>query len=345
MNSFVKYLSQYNQDIQPVIDNFFESEKKMVEKIAPIAKIMVDDLKEFLEGGKKLRGALTLLGYEMFGGAHKNTGLLASLVIEIVHAALLIHDDFMDRDDLRRGKPTIHKKYSKYGEHYGASMAVNIGDEGLFTAMNLLSSLDIDGEKKAYATKFLSRLLMETGLGQALDISYEKEKFREEDILRLHRYKTAEYTISGPISIGAILAGASEKDLVKIKEFGIPIGIAFQIRDDELGLFGKEKELGKPVDSDLRESKATLLIIKAFESAKGADLEFLKFAWGNKNLSMKEIEKVREIIKRAGVIKYSEKLSREYVRDGSKFIPKVTKSLRYQKLLSDLAEFTIERQS
>ena len=347
MNHFLKFLEDYNREIQPVIDQFFQKEREKVTGIAPVAGRMIDDFWDFLEGGKKLRGAGILLGFKMFGGKDRQIGLLASLTIEIIHASLLIHDDFMDRDDLRRGKPTMHKIYAKgRSEHFGASMAIDIGDEGLFLASYLLNSLDLPRGRLSYAAQFLSRLLMETGLGQALDISYEhKKRFSEEDVLRVHRYKTAEYTIPGPISVGAILAGANETQLKAIKDFGIPVGIAFQIRDDELGMFSTEEELGKPVDSDLRESKVTLLIVKAFEKAKGEDLKFLKYAYGNKNLTEEGVERVREIIKKTGALKYSESLSRKLVEDGRKFIPKITEDPYYQKLLSELADLVIERKS
>ena len=347
MKHFLNYLEKYNKDIQPVIDKFFFEQKKEVSKIAPIAGQIVDDFRDFLEGGKKLRGCEILLGYEMFGGEDRKSGLLASLVIEIIHASLLIHDDFMDQDSLRRGKPTMHKKYSKnHDAHYGASMAINIGDEGLFLGSFLLNSLDLPKDRLSKATRFLSHLLVETGLGQALDISYEKKKrFSEEDVLRVHRYKTAEYTVAGPISLGAILAGAKEDTLKSIKEFGIPTGIAFQLRDDELGMFSTEEELGKPVDSDLKESKVTILIVKAFENAKGKDLKFLKYAFGNPNLSGEQVKRVREIIRKSGALDYSKNLSRKHVEDGKKFIPKVTKDPKYQNLLSELADFTVERES
>lgn len=347
MQYFIKYLEQYNRDIQSVLNKFFSEQKREVATIAPIAGRMVDDFRDFLDGGKKLRGALVMLGYEMFGGKNRETGFLASLVIEIIHASLLIHDDFMDQDDLRRSKHTMHKKYARIGgEHYGASMAINIGDEGLFMATHLLNNLDLPKTRLSLATKFLSRLLMETGLGQALDISYEAHgNLTEKDVLRIHRYKTAEYTISGPISLGAILAGADENRIQAIKDYGIPIGTAFQLRDDELGMFSTEEELGKSVDSDLREAKITILIVKAFENAKGENLIFLKNAYGNPNLSGKEIERVREIIRNSGALDYSKSLSRKYIEDGKKFVPKVTADAKYQRFLEELADFVVNRES
>lgn len=347
MKHFLNFLEDYYRDITPVIDKFLQEEREKAISVAPIAGQMIDDFKDFLEGGKKLRGAEILLAYEMFGEKDRQVGLLASLTIEIIHASLLIHDDFMDQDDLRRGKLTMHKKYARgRDQHFGDSMAVNIGDEGFFLASYLLNSLDLPRERLSWAMQFLSHLLMETGLGQALDISYEQEKrFTEEDVLIVHRYKTAEYTIPGPISVGAILAGAKEKDLVAIKDFGIPVGVAFQIHDDELGMFSTKEQLGKPADSDLREGKLTLLIVKAFEKAKGKDLGFLKYAYGNRNLTSEEVDKVREIIKKTGALKYSQSLSYELVEKGKKFVPKVTSDLNYQNLLRELADLAIERKN
>ena len=161
MSSFLDYLNKYNQDINSVIDDFFSETKKKVTSIAPMTGQLVDDYKDFLSGGKKLRGFEIFLGYEMFGGKDKKTGLLASLTIEIIHAFLLIHDDIMDRDDLRRGKPTMHVKYAKdHGKHYGVSMAIDVGDEGVFLAYSLLNSLNLPRERLSKATQFLSHLLM-----------------------------------------------------------------------------------------------------------------------------------------------------------------------------------------
>lgn len=346
-NLFVKYILQYNKDLQPVIDQIFTREANFVGRIIPFAGKMVGDYKHFLEGGKKLRGSEIYLGYLMFGGKDKKEGLTASLVIEITHSFLLMHDDFMDGDPLRRGEPTMHVKYAKEnGEHYGASMAMTLGDEGMFFAYRILNSLDLPRERLSRATQFLSQVLLEVGVGQALDLTYEhRGKFAEDDVLRVHRYKTAEYTISGPLSVGAILAGAPESILKSIKDFGIPVGIAFQLRDDELGMFSTEEVLGKPVDSDLREGKVTLLFVKAFEWAKGEDKKFLRYAHGNKNLKPAEVERARQIIRDCGAIEYSQERSRELVEQGKRFIPKITRDPKYQKLLSELADFVIERKS
>lgn len=347
MDKFIQYLLQYNKDVAPLIEKIFNQERDRVSKITPMAGRMVDDYKEFMLGGKKLRGYEIFLGYQMFGGKNIKVGLTASLVIEIIHSFLLMHDDFMDQDDLRRGKPTIHRKYAvKHGNHYGESMAVTLGDEGCFFAYRILNSLKLPADRLSRATQFLSQVLIDVGLGQALDMTYEEEKnLTEEAVIQVHRFKTAEYTIPGPLSIGAILAGADQKKLKAIKNFGIPVGIAFQIRDDELGMFSSEKELGKPVDSDLKEGKITLLIVKALEKASGKEKKFLQHAHGNQHLSLEEVKRVREIIEQTGAYDYSHNLARKFSQEGKEFIPQVTSDPKFRELLSQLADFVVERQS
>lgn len=344
---FFDYLLAYNKKLEPILNNIFDEEKNSISKLVPMAGEMVGDYKEFLSGGKKLRGTEIFLGYEMFGGKNEQTGLKASLVIEIVHSFLLMHDDIMDNDSVRRGRPTMHKKYSSlFGPHYGLSLAMTLGDEGMFLAYRILNSLDLPGERLSKATGYLSQVLIEVGIGQALDLTYEKQKkFLLDSVLQVHRYKTAEYTISGPLSIGAILAGADEVKLKALKNYGIPVGTAFQIRDDELGMFSTEDKLGKPVDSDLKEGKITLLIVKALEKAEGEDKKFLEYAHGNSNLTVSEVERVREIIKKTGALEYSQQTAKKLVEEGKQYIPHITDDKKYQELLSQLADFVIERKS
>lgn len=347
MKNFLEYLQKYNRDLKPVMDEIFDKEAQVMSKIVPMAGRMAEDYKDFLSGGKKLRGSQIFLGYKMFGGDNDLEGLKASLTIEIIHSALLMHDDIMDLDDLRRGKPTMHKKYSKvHGDHYGLSLAMILGDEGFFFAFRILNSLDLPQERLSKATEYLSQILIEVGLGQALDITYEEEKaLTEENVIRTHRYKTADYTISGPLSIGAVLAGADEKVLKSIKDFGIPVGIAFQIRDDELGMFSSEDELGKPADSDLKQGKITLLFVKALEKTEGEDKEFLLYAHGNQHLKLEEIERVRKILKNCGALEYSQQYARKLVEEGKKYVAEITSDSEYQKLLLELADFVVERKS
>lgn len=347
MKDFISFLSQYNEEVLPVVEDFFSKEKQEEVLVDPQFSKMIDDYQDFLTGGKKLRGSLIKLGYEMFGGTDLKLALRASLFVEIVHAFFLIHDDIMDQDVLRRNKPTMHIRYSKeYGEHFGVSAALNLGDIGVFLAYKLLALLDTSSEIKNRIAALMSQVFLEVGLGQTLDISFEKQKkLNEEDVIKIHRYKTADYTISAPLAMGALLAGVDRYYLEKIKNFGIAVGIAFQIRDDELGLLSTEEELGKPVGSDFKEGKITLLIVKALEHSSPEDQKFFRYTHGNQHLTNEEVDKVRRIIQEGGALDYSQKTAREFVEKGKGYIPDVTNDPYYRKLLTELADFVIERKS
>jgi geranylgeranyl diphosphate synthase type I len=354
------YLKDYVKRADRYLDLFFEGKKKEVSDIGRggrgilMAVDMLNRYKKFSQGGKKLRGALIQLGYELSGG-RKQDVLEASTCIEIVHSFLLMHDDIQDQDFLRRGGPTIHKQYENNknllektndATHYGVSMGINIGDLGNSLGMEVLLNSKLPDERKLKAASYLSRLLERVAFGQGLDVTYEQMKnITESDVMQVHLHKTSIYTIGGPLKIGAILGGMPEKRIKAIEAYGKPIGIAFQIRDDELGLFSDEKTLGKPIGGDVKEGKNTLLRIKALEFAKGEEKKFLNWAYGNGSISEKDIKKVRDLTVKTGALDYSQKLSQKLVQKGKKFVPQITDDPKLSDTLLKIADFMIERES
>lgn len=351
-----EYLKDYVKKVEPVLQDFFSKKISEAKKISPICEEMMKIYKEFMRGGKKMRGGLIKLGYECFGGKNEKAVLSASSTIETIHSFLLMHDDVFDEDPLRRGKPTIHKQYeSIYRKrrrfekgspgHYGLCLAIDLGDTGPFLAYEMLSTSLFSDNVKLRAVRLLNKIVLNTGFGQALDITYELyPEVDYKDVLRVHKNKTAYYTVTGPLSLGATLAGASEEDIKKIELYGEPVGIAFQIRDDELGLFSDEKSLGKPIGSDVKQNKNTLLHLRALEKAGRGDKKFLEYAYGNRDLTDEEIERVREITVKTGALKYSQRTGWDLVRKGKKQIKEVTKDLYHQKLLASFADLMIERE-
>lgn len=348
------YLEDHGKKANKFLDEFFSQKEKEASKISPIAAEMIEIYREFM-GGKNIRGALTKLGYECFGGKDGKAIIEVSLMVEITHAFVLMHDDIMDKDALRRGMPTIHVQYGKLhnqryprgdSKHYGTCMAIDLGDAGFALSHLILANSSFAPKIKERVLCRFNQVLLETAFGQAIDVTYEALKeITEQDILRIHHFKTANYTITGPLQYGALFAGASEKEVKKIEKYGLPVGIAFQLRDDELGLFADEEKLGKPVGSDVRENKNTLLHLKALELAKGKEKEFIKYTYGNKELSKREIERVREITRKTGALAYSQKIARDLVEKGKKFIPQITGDPELQEILSNMADFMIERDS
>ena len=279
------YLTDYSKKADKYLDIFFARKQKEAAKISPLAGQMMKVYREFI-CGKGVRGCLTKFGYECFGGKNEAAIIKASLMVEITHSFLLMHDDIMDKDMVRRGKPTIHVRYKNLhqknyhqGEpdHYGVSMAIDLGDSGFALSHLILADSDFSSKIKVRVLRRFNRQILTTAYGQGLDLAYEMlAKLTEADILRIHHFKTANYTITGPLQYGALFAGADEKRVEVFEKYGLPVGIAFQLRDDELGIFSSQKVLGKPIGSDIKENKNTILKIKALELAKPKDRVFLK---------------------------------------------------------------------
>ncbi|MCH7641246.1 polyprenyl synthetase family protein, partial [Patescibacteria group bacterium] len=221
-----------------------------------------------------------------------------------------------------------------------------MGDLGAYLGTEVLLDSNLDADKKIRASIYLSRLLQRVIYGQGLDVTYEQMKdIAEHDVMQVHLHKTSMYTVAGPLKIGALLGGLTEARIRAIERFGEPVGIAFQLRDDELGLYSDEKTLGKPIGSDIREGKNTILRIKAANIAKEEDKKFLKYAYGNRRVTENEIKRVQELTMETGALEYSQELSRKLVEKGKRYIPKITRDSDLQDTLSNMADFMIERTS
>lgn len=350
-----KFLAEYAEEAEKYLDNFFAKEEKEAVRISQICSQMMKIYRDYMEGGKKARGALTYLGYQLTGRKDKDVGLPASIAIEIIHSFLLMHDDWIDKDLLRRGKPTVHVQYENIfkenmwkGEprHWGMAMSTVLGDTGCFLGFQILNSLPCDPERIRSATAYLCDYLIKTAYGEVLDITYDYIKgISHRDILKVRELKTAYYTIVMPLAVGAVLGGAKKQVVEAIEGYGLPVGIAFQLRDDELGLFGEEERLGKSTLSDLLEGKKTLVILKTLEGLCGKDRQLLLRVWGKREAKKEEIVKVKKIIIDSGALEFSKKLSQELVQKGKKHVPQITDDRLFQDTLYSLADFMIERSS
>ncbi len=231
-------------------------------------------LREYvLRGGKRLRGALVVLGCEAAGG-EREWALDASVGMELLHAYLLVHDDFMDRDEVRRGGPTVHAALERAtgSAHLGASLAVLLGSLCQAWALELVLGAKVPAERTAAAGRLLAHALQEVTVGQMQDVSAPLGRdLPAREVLAVQQMKTGGYSFELPLRLGAVLAGGGEPVLGALERFARPLGQAFQIADDLLGTFGAPEVTGKPNASDLREGKRTLLIARAFEAADPAE--------------------------------------------------------------------------
>ncbi|MDB5163391.1 MAG: Polyprenyl synthetase [Candidatus Saccharibacteria bacterium] len=322
------------------------------------SRIATDAYLSILErGGKRIRGALTMLGYEMSGGKDQRMILKAARAIEMIHAYILIIDDINDRSPVRRGGPTAHYLLADYykrqnlgddAQHFGESIAMNAALMGNHAAQMILANLEADNQLVLNAISIINRSMVITAHGQFNDIFNEVlVDVREEDVNKVDEWKTAHYSFLNPLHVGMVLAGADCHATDGITNYAMQAGKAYQITDDILGTFGEEFESGKSPLDDLREGKRTILTVYALEHARQSDKNFLIQMLGNHNLSPVEFQRCKDILVDSGALTHAQDLARTYVEQA-------IASLRQQKqgwskdgtqFLIGLAEYLLSRTS
>ncbi len=310
-----------------------------------------------LSGGKRLRAAFMYYSYLGAGGTEEATILHTSMSIELIHSFLLIHDDIIDRDNLRHGVPTLHRRYTEFGqqlfpekdvEHFGNSIAIVMGDMLYSFGNDIIFRSDFPKERIFKALSRLQNIVYFTVIGQARDIYMEYQRdATEEEILAMYRNKTAKYTVEGPLHLGAILAGASEEITTALSSYAIPLGIAFQIQDDILGLFGSEEQMGKPVGSDIIEGKFTLLVARAKKNGSREERRRLKelLARGSV-ITMDEQREFCQIIRRTKALEEVQALAQEYILAGQQALERLRPLITEQayNFFGGVAEYMTKRE-
>lgn len=295
-------------------------------------------IKEFvLRGGKRIRPFFMYWSYKGFGGEKKIEIIKTACFLELIHAYLLIHDDIFDKDKLRRSKPTIWAKH-------GIEKAIIIGNISCALGYEILNQANFPADLKIKALNKLNKILINVNHGQILDLELaKKNSVSEKEIFNVHKYKTSKYTVEGPLHLGAILAGANQRQISSLSNYGTPLGIAFQIKDDILGMFGNAKILGKPTGSDIKENKKTLLICKALEKADTAQKHLIKKILGNPKFAIKQLGSIRKIVKQTGSLEYSQKTAQRLVKQAKNALDKIDLKKQAKQELTNMADFIIER--
>lgn len=304
----MEYFSKQKEAVKTCIDDFLKKKAKEFSPINPWGEDAIQRLITFVLSGKMLRSGLVCLGYQMCKAEMSQTILSAAAAVEFVQTALLIHDDIIDQDSYRRGLPSIFFQYIQRGEeegvskadHFGEGMAICLGDISFFLAFELFAQLDVEKSIKEKVIALWSQELSYVGLAQMQDLYLGEtmKELQEKDILDLYHYKTARYSFALPLKTGALLGGADTKLITGLEKCGYSFGLLFQLKDDELGLYGSEEELGKPVGSDLRECKKTLHYHHLQKEANPSDLERFEHICGNECLSLEMVQEVRAMMKK-----------------------------------------------
>lgn len=295
----------YRKEIIKILD--FELTKKQNEysKLNQWGVDVCHRLSKFVSEGKMIRGSMVLFTAEALGVRLSKESYYTAASLELFHSALLIQDDFMDNDLLRRGKPSLFYQYQLKGEaelikdnyRFGASLGICAADVAIALSFNLLNKI-----KKADCQRALANLLSEelgvVAIAQMDDVYQVNSKYEpsKEEIINLRILKSGRYTISLPMLCGATLAGADKNKLNMLQKLGEKIGLIFQLRDDELGIFGISATLGKSVGIDIAENKKTLHRYLLFQKADKKQKRKLTKIFGSNAVSEKEVEFVKNLM-------------------------------------------------
>ena len=304
-----------------MLERFFSLAKNRASAFGEPYVALWESLEANTTGGKRFRPRMVMCAYEALGGTDHEAAAYVGAAFELLHTALIVHDDVIDRDFTRRGAPNISGTYraiavaggasAEAAEHKGISAAVIAGDLALFNAYRLIDRSGVADEVRYRLIEVMDEALFASAAGELIDVDFSTalDMPRVDDILTMERLKTAVYSFECPLQAGAILAGASEEVVATLGDFGREIGIAYQIVDDLLGVFGAEAETGKTTIGDLREGKRTVMISYATGTAAWETISPLI---GKADLSEAEAEEVRAVLISSGARAFAQGLARYY---------------------------------
>jgi geranylgeranyl diphosphate synthase type I len=301
---------RFRTRVQLALDAFLDGQSERLRPLGADAARLVAEARTSVAGGKMFRASFCWWGHHAVAAPDDPDALVrASASLELLHASALVHDDYMDASDTRRGRPTAHRTFEREHresrwrgdpEQYGASGAILLGDLLLSWSDELLRRCGLPLAQVGPALDVLDLCRSEVITGQFLDVSAQARGEADVDTaMTVLRYKSAKYSIERPLHLGAALAGAGPELLSDLSAFGLPLGEAFQLRDDLLGVFGDPATTGKPAGDDLVEGKRTVLVALALDAAPAADAALLDRSLGTA-LSEAEVERLRGVIDASG---------------------------------------------
>ena len=335
-------LEEIKNNIELSLSNYIKNLDKAYH-LSEISPLLHQSIKNFLSRrGKRLRPLLFVLSYLGYSKKPAQGLYESAIALELTHNFLLIHDDIIDKSDLRRGEPSMHKMMDNSLAHYravkfsGSDLAIVAGDIIYAMAVNLFLSIKEKKERKEKAAKKFSEIVVYTGAGQFIEILYGAKninQIKKEDIYKIYDLKTAYYSFSYPLSLGAVLAGEKEKELRKLFEYGRCLGRAFQIKDDILNLFAREKETGKPALTDLKEAKKTILLELTYQKLNPKNKSQINKILGKKHLTSPELFHLHKIISEGEGLKLATQEISRYLDKAKKISASLRMRPRYKNLI------------
>ena len=345
MNKFKEFYKNNKELLEQEIKIY---NKKLLEEKN---EILLDNLKQFVvlnSGGKRIRGILILLGYYLKNDSI-DYALPLSVAYEFFQTSILVHDDVIDNDNLRRGNKTIpfynEEKYNINDKNTFNSIGICVGDYGLYYSNSIIIN-NYENELKNIFDMY-NNIVLDTIKGETIDVMLPfKEKNNlevdnlEDEVLNIYKLKTSYYTIVGPLSLGMKLANFSLEEISKVKEFSTDLGIAFQIYDDLIGIYKDEEEIGKVVGTDIEEFKQTILYTYTKNTKFYDDL----MKYYGKIPSTSDILEVRRIYEESGAKDYALKKCNELYNNARKKLDEINFITNDKKeILYDLIDYLEER--
>ena len=304
-------------------------------------------------GGKRLRPYISVLGYKLYGGDSLDYILPVAASQELLHLCMLVHDDIIDRELIRYGVGNLTHRYLQIYErnipnkedrlHFANSASLIGGDLLLSGAYEVILKSSISDKDKLIAQNYLANSISQVAGGELLDTEASFTPYEHVDPTKIALLKTARYSFVFPFKTGAAIAGANASELDNIQKFAESLGIAYQLRDDIIGIFGNEHETGKSNKGDLAEGKRTYLILKALELADNSQLTTLNQYIGKQDIANSEADTIRQIIIDTGSLDATEQLISNYAASAETLINTITKNQSYENELQYLIQLTTQR--
>ena len=299
-------LKKYRNHISALLRDFLEQKQVTFSELNPWVTDALERLKTYVSSGKLVRGSLVIISNELFSVLHPDAVKLAA-ALEFIHAGLLIHDDIIDRDVTRRNLRAFHMQYYDLALtkklidplHFGTSVGIGTADFLFFLGFELINSITVPQKQHDSINQVLTSELETVALAEFQDVVMAANDIlpEESDILTLYRYKTGRYTFSLPLMLGGLLANQHTQVINQLEELGENLGLIFQIKDDEIGLFGNSNKTGKPVGSDIARGNKTLYYLYLTQTVTAAEKSRLSRQFGNPKITLSDIAYVRQLVK------------------------------------------------
>lgn len=312
-------LAPLRAGVDRALEEFLHGKADVLRAIDPELDAQVTTVVDFVAGGKRLRPAFCYWGWRGASGDPDDPRIVsAAAALELLQAAAIIHDDVMDASDTRRGRPSVHRQFAALhtargwvgpAERFGLGGALLLGDLCLCWSDEMLRGCGLPPDRLLAGFAYFDTMRTEVMAGQYLDLVGQASNTTSLGrAMRVVRFKSAKYTVERPLHLGGVLAGASPELLEAYSAYGIPLGEAFQLRDDILGVFGDPALTGKPAGDDLREGKQTVLVAKTLEAATDHEREWFRARFGRRDLDDNGIAELRELIVSTGALAAVERM-------------------------------------